>query len=243
MNWYPHYYGDYMRDTSHLSLVEHGAYRTLLDHYYATGPMPDCDVSMMRICRAFDETEKQAVLRIARDYFPVNGDGLRHNKRADQEIAKRDGISMARAMAGAKGAESKWNGKRNGKKMAIATTSTSTSTDTTKATSKTTSTSINPVKYDGVVYTSGEILFEKLWEDYGRIGAKKKANAYWRKLAPDQMQGICDAMGPYLRVVAAGRRQKDFEGWINPANEIWAQDWEAQLAEWSKDDNKSKGGW
>jgi hypothetical protein len=97
--------------------------------------------------------------------------------------------------------------------------------------------------YDGVVYTSGEILFEKLWEDYGCIGARKKASAYWRKLAPDQMQGICDAMGPYLRVVAAGRRQKDFEGWINPANEIWAQDWEAQLAEWSKDDNKSKGGW
>ena len=35
--WYSFYPGDYGRDTGHLSLIEHGAYRTLMDHYYATG--------------------------------------------------------------------------------------------------------------------------------------------------------------------------------------------------------------
>jgi uncharacterized protein YdaU (DUF1376 family) len=36
MNFYKHYLGDYARDTKGLSLIEHGAYRVLLDHNYAT---------------------------------------------------------------------------------------------------------------------------------------------------------------------------------------------------------------
>jgi uncharacterized protein YdaU (DUF1376 family) len=36
MNFYKHFLGDYARDTKGLSLLEHGAYRVLLDHNYAT---------------------------------------------------------------------------------------------------------------------------------------------------------------------------------------------------------------
>ena len=131
MNWYPKYYGDYTRDTAHLTLAEHGAYNVLLDHYYATGPLPDDIGMLMRICRAFEDHEKAAVKSVADKFFPVNGDQLRHNKRADIEISKRDSISQKRSMAGAKGAAGKWDSKR----MANATTSTSTSTntDTTKS--------------------------------------------------------------------------------------------------------------
>jgi len=91
MNWYPRFPGDYMRDTSHLSLTEHGAYTVMLDHYYSTGnPLPDDDHALIRMCRAFEDHEKQAVKRVAALFFPVNGDGLRHNKRADDELAKAD---------------------------------------------------------------------------------------------------------------------------------------------------------
>ena len=84
MNWYPRYPGDYMRDTAHLSLTEHGAYNVLLDHYYATGgPLPDRHEALIRICRAYEDTEKQAVKSVADAFFPVNGDGMRHNRRAD----------------------------------------------------------------------------------------------------------------------------------------------------------------
>ena len=96
MNWYPRYYGDYSRDTAHLTLAEHGAYNVLLDHYYATGPLPDDIGLLMRICRAFEDHERTAVKSVADKFFPVNGDQLRHNKRADQEIDKRDSISQKR---------------------------------------------------------------------------------------------------------------------------------------------------
>ena len=40
--WMPMWTGDYLRETSHLSTEEHGAYILLLIHYWAKGgPLPD----------------------------------------------------------------------------------------------------------------------------------------------------------------------------------------------------------
>ena len=131
-SWYPRYYGDYMRDTGLLSLVQHGAYTCLLDHYYATGaPIPDNIDAVCRMCRAVSGEEQEAVKAVLTMFFTLADDGY-HNARADREIAKANAISTARAEAGSAGAKSKWqkHGKRHGKKMAIATTSTSTSTST-----------------------------------------------------------------------------------------------------------------
>lgn len=117
MNWYPRYTGDYSRDTAHLSLVEHGAYNMLLDHYYATGnPLPESIESLMRVCRAFDQHEKDAVRTIADKYFPVHEDGLRHNKKADLVISQQSDKSAKRSCSGTKGAESKWGEQRNKQK-------------------------------------------------------------------------------------------------------------------------------
>lgn len=89
MNFYQRYPGDYMRDTMHLSLSEHGAYSLLLDTYYATErPLPSDHESLFRICRAMTRPEQESVRKVADEFFPVNGDGRRHNRRADQEIAE-----------------------------------------------------------------------------------------------------------------------------------------------------------
>lgn len=41
MNYYRRYSGDYLRDTSKLSVLEHGAYSLLLDYYYSEEtPLP-----------------------------------------------------------------------------------------------------------------------------------------------------------------------------------------------------------
>ncbi len=110
MQWYPRYPGDYMRDTAHLSLTEHGAYSALLDHYYATcEPLPESEQELIRICRAFEDYEKQAVKKIAARFFPVNGDGKRHNKRADSEIVKAVGKSEKASQSAA----IRWEKERN----------------------------------------------------------------------------------------------------------------------------------
>jgi uncharacterized protein YdaU (DUF1376 family) len=88
MNYYPRYMGDYSRDTGHLSLIEHGAYTVLLDHYYAKGaPLPASVDALARICRAMTSAEQEAVKSVAEEFFPIGADGLRHNARADTEIA------------------------------------------------------------------------------------------------------------------------------------------------------------
>jgi uncharacterized protein YdaU (DUF1376 family) len=135
MNWYARYHGDYMKDTSHLSLAEHGAYTVLLDHYYGTEkPLPDDHIALCRICRAFDDHERKAVQSVMDQFFPPSGEGTRRNKRADAEIAKTTAISQKRSVAGVKGAANKWDGKCHGKPIANDTTPTPTTTDTENST-------------------------------------------------------------------------------------------------------------
>lgn len=87
LNYYRHYIGDYQRDTGHLSLVEHGAYRVLMDAYYGRGlPLPADDAALFRIARAMTDAERDAVRSVADQFFPVATDGLRHSARADAEI-------------------------------------------------------------------------------------------------------------------------------------------------------------
>lgn len=89
VNWYKHYLGDYARDTGHLTITEHGVYRLLLDHYYATeGDLPTAATELEQLCRARTKADRKAVETIAAKFFPVNGTGSRHNHRADREIAR-----------------------------------------------------------------------------------------------------------------------------------------------------------
>lgn len=88
MNYYRRYLGDYMSKTMHLSIMEHGVYTLLLDACYATEkPLPTDYDSLYRVCRAMTKIEKDAVRRVVDAFFPIQSDGLRHNERADQEIA------------------------------------------------------------------------------------------------------------------------------------------------------------
>lgn len=89
MNFYPHHLGDYAKDTKNLSPLEHGCYRLLLDHNYATEqPIPNDPKELYRIVGAVTPAERKAVDKISERFFPINGDGRRHNKRAEAEIAR-----------------------------------------------------------------------------------------------------------------------------------------------------------
>ena len=105
MNYFEFYSGDYTRDTADLTLIEHGAFLLLLADYYATEtPKPNHNPTLFRIARAMTEEEQGAVIRVADRFFPVNAaDGLRHNTRADAEIAKARARIDAQRTNGSKG--------------------------------------------------------------------------------------------------------------------------------------------
>lgn len=89
MIYFEMYPGDYMRDTSRLSLSDHGAYLRLMLAYYAEeAPLPDAHGDLYVIAGATTAADKVAVRKVADRYFPVGDDGLRHNGRIDEEIAK-----------------------------------------------------------------------------------------------------------------------------------------------------------
>lgn len=92
MNYFEFYPGDYLRDTTRLTLAEHGAYVRLLMAYYSDEqPLPAENDALFRIVSAQNTAEKQAVLKVADLFFPVTRDGTRHNGRADAEITKAQG--------------------------------------------------------------------------------------------------------------------------------------------------------
>jgi uncharacterized protein YdaU (DUF1376 family) len=84
-NFYP---GDYLRDTGHLSVAEHGIYSLLMANYYATEKPPVADPNAVyRLCRCITDEEKLAADSVVKQFFSVK-DGNLHHERIDSEIAK-----------------------------------------------------------------------------------------------------------------------------------------------------------
>ncbi|MGB0817792.1 MAG: YdaU family protein [Candidatus Puniceispirillaceae bacterium] len=110
LQWYPRYAGDYIRKTRHLSLLEHGAYTLLLDHYYATGkPIEVSNASLMpdhsrvhRLCSASTNEEKAAVDSVLEMFFELTDEGY-INAKAAQVIEQQRAAHERRVNAGRKG--------------------------------------------------------------------------------------------------------------------------------------------
>jgi uncharacterized protein YdaU (DUF1376 family) len=88
MHYYPHNIADYRKDTSHLSLLEHGCYHQLLDQYYLNEqPLPLDESKLFRLINARTEDEKIAIRMVLDDFFDKTEDGFIHT-RCDIEIEK-----------------------------------------------------------------------------------------------------------------------------------------------------------
>ena len=109
----PFYTGDYYRDTRHLSMLQHGAYRQLLDHCWdQKGPLPLDMARCFRICGAVSKEEQDAVMSIVGEFFTRMEDG-HYNRRMQVEIERAASVSSARADA----AHTRWKARESIKAM------------------------------------------------------------------------------------------------------------------------------
>lgn len=86
MNFYQHHLGDYLKDTAHLTMIEDGAYRRLIDLYYLhEQPLPSDKKQLYRLARATTPAERKTIDSVLEEYFYQTDDGYRHS-RCDSEL-------------------------------------------------------------------------------------------------------------------------------------------------------------
>lgn len=107
MNYYERHIGDYLKDTAHLSLLEHGVYTRLLDVYYTReGSLPDDQVARLVGARGKDELK---ALRAVLEEFFIDTPAGWTQARCDREIARyQDKQNKAR-----RSADARWNAQRS----------------------------------------------------------------------------------------------------------------------------------
>lgn len=85
--WMPIYWGDYLKDTGHLSTIEHGAYLLLIGHYWSSGaPLPDDDAKLRRIAKVETAAQWKKLRPTLAALFQIGG-GLWRHGRIDRELA------------------------------------------------------------------------------------------------------------------------------------------------------------
>lgn len=86
MNYYKRHLGDYIKDTAHLSLLEHGVYTRLMDIYYGNEQALPSVEKCCRLLGARSDEEKEAVSTILAEFFVQDGEHW-SNARCEAEIA------------------------------------------------------------------------------------------------------------------------------------------------------------
>lgn len=86
MNYYERHIGDYLKDTAHLSLLEHGVYTRLLDVYYTReSAIPDDQAA--RLIGARSKEEREALAAVLDEFFQKTESGWIQG-RCELEIAR-----------------------------------------------------------------------------------------------------------------------------------------------------------
>lgn len=87
MNYYERHLGDWLKDTSGISMLEEGAYNRLVDAYYSQEHGIEHDRRYL-ISRAMSVAERRAVDSVLSRYFRLGEDGFWVKGRVEEEIAK-----------------------------------------------------------------------------------------------------------------------------------------------------------
>ena len=172
MHYYQHNIADYRKDTSHLTLLEHGIYRQLLDSYYLDEQPLSIDLAkVMRSHSIRNADEEQALKNVLSDFFEMTKKGYVH-KRCDQTINEYHGKSdKARASAMAR-----WSNKDKAQDANALPTQSEGNANHKPITNnhKPITKSITPIGFD---------LF---WNSYNKKVGKPNSIKQWEKIKPSE---------------------------------------------------------
>lgn len=124
-HYQPFFWGDYLRDTQQLSLLEHGAYLRLIGEYWNTGkPLPADAERMRRACGGHCEQDAKAIQYVLERYFELDGDVWRHHK-IDETLKSHAEHAKKASEAASKAANARWSkdAEGNAKRMRTASVS------------------------------------------------------------------------------------------------------------------------
>lgn len=109
--WMPIYIGDYLKDTSHLTTEEHGAYFLLILRYWTNGgPLLNDDGRLARVAGLTPDAWLEMRPIIA-SFFQVD-DGCWRHKRIDAELQTAMERRIKYHERAKKAAEARWGGER-----------------------------------------------------------------------------------------------------------------------------------
>ena len=175
MYYYQHHIGDYRRDTAHLSLLEHGIYRQLLDLYYISEKPLDANALRLICARSADEVE--ATKQILCEFFTLE-DGVYFHKRCEDEI-NRFHSKSSKASASAK---ARWNKNKDLQDAnALQTQSEGNANHKPLTNNHKPTTTIKPSREIALVVDNE---FEDFWKIYPKKVGKDSALKSWNKLKP-----------------------------------------------------------
>ena len=179
MHYYQFNIADYRKDTAHLSLLEHGIYRQLLDTYYLDEKPIETKLVIRRLKIITDE-EKTALENVLSDFFQRSDCGNFYiHKRIDAEIEKYQARVETAKANGIKGGRPKKTQTKPKKTKPV--NSGLAKKTKGKANHKPITNNQEPILKDISI-----IEFESFWEMYPRKTQKLDAEKAWIKLKPDK---------------------------------------------------------
>jgi len=225
MHYYTFNVGDYRRDTAHLSRVEHGIYRDLIDWYYLEEkPIPIETESVSRRLRLDSDADKVALKNVLDDFFTLESDGY-HHSRIDRDIEHYHSNAVKNRENGKKGGRPKTE-KTQSVASGLPVASESKAKQTLTKNQEPITNNQEPIlKKTATVVATPDGVSESVWQDFVKHRKAKKA-----QVTQTVIEGI--------------RKEAHKAGWTLDAalTEVVIRNWQSFKAEWVADTNLSKTG-
>jgi uncharacterized protein YdaU (DUF1376 family) len=102
------YWGDYWRDTTHLSDAEHVSYLRLISHYWQHGALPNDDARLARITGR-SKAEWDEMKPMLQAFFKHSGSNAWHHERIEKELNRETRLREGFTERAKRAASARWN--------------------------------------------------------------------------------------------------------------------------------------